>query len=101
MRDVLQRVMTRDAGVLRDQASLDRAGRALAKLVPTDVEEANLLVVSAALVRAASDRQESRGTHTRADYPQPSSAFMGRFVFCGSREPELVPLPVILPEPSR
>jgi len=101
VRESLQRVMTRDAGVLRDQASLDRASRALAKLTATDVEEANLLAVSAALVRAASERRESRGTHTRADHPETSPAFMGRFVFHGSHEPELVPLPVIQPEPSR
>ena len=51
IRDELQRIMTRDAGVVRSAESLDRASSALASMVPTDVEEANLLAVSTALVR--------------------------------------------------
>ena len=39
IRDELQRIMTRDAGVLRSAASLERAADALAGMVPTDVEE--------------------------------------------------------------
>ena len=93
VRDELQRVMTRDAGVLRDAASLDAAARALAAMTATSVGEANLLAVSRALVRAASIRRESRGTHTRIDFPETSARFLGRFVFTGDGdEPWFLPL---------
>jgi L-aspartate oxidase len=61
IRHELQRVMTRDAGVLRSAKSLERAADALGELVPTDVESANLHAVSTVLVRAATARRESRG----------------------------------------
>lgn len=101
IREELQRVMTRDAGVVRSAASLDRAADVLAGMTPTDVESANLLAVSTALVRAAIVRRESRGTHTRSDYPETSSAFLGRLVFTTGPSPEFVPLPANAPEPSR
>jgi L-aspartate oxidase len=88
----LQRLMTRDAGVVRSGASLAHATDMLASLVPPTVEEANLLAVSTALVRAASARCESRGTHTRSDHPETSPEYLGRFVFSGGEEPEFVPL---------
>jgi L-aspartate oxidase len=91
-RDSLQRVMTRDAGVVRSADSLERAAAALDSMTPGSVEDANLLAVSRALVQAATARRESRGTHTRTDYPQPSADFLGRFVFAGGREPSFVPL---------
>ncbi len=80
-RDDLQRVMTRDAGVLRDADSLTRARDSLYAMRPADREVANLLEVSRALVDAALVREESRGTHTRLDFPDPNPAFLGRFVF--------------------
>jgi L-aspartate oxidase len=83
-REALQRVMTRDAGVLRDAASLERAAKELDGMAgAADPEVRNLVTVSSALVDAALARTESRGTHTRLDFPQPSSAFLGRFVFGG------------------
>jgi L-aspartate oxidase len=84
--------MTRDAGVVRTAESLDRATLALASMVPTDVEEANLLAVSTALVRSATARRESRGTHTRSDFPESSPEYLGRFVFAGDPEPDFVRL---------
>jgi L-aspartate oxidase len=101
IRAELQRVMTRDAGVVRNEESLASAAAALADMTGTDIESANLLTVSTALVRAATARRESRGTHTRSDFPSPSSAFLGRMVFAGSDVPELVPLGATEPEPSR
>jgi L-aspartate oxidase len=85
--------MTRDAGVLRDRTSLEHAVAALARMDPVDVEVANLVEVSTALVRAALAREESRGTHTRIDFPERSAAFAGRLVFAGDPEPVFVPLP--------
>jgi L-aspartate oxidase len=101
IREELQRVMTRDAGVLRSGASLERAAAALAAMTPTDVESANLHVVSTVLVRAATARRESRGTHTRQDHPEPSPEFLGRLVFQGAPAPEFVPLDSTEREPSR
>ncbi len=92
VRDELQRVMTRDAGVLRDAESLDRAAFALDVMTPTSAGEANLLAVSTALVEAATARRESRGTHTRIDHPERSDDFLGRFVFVGDAAPVFVPL---------
>ena len=95
-REVLQRLMTRDAGVLRDAASLERAAQELVGMAgAADPEVRNLVTVSSALVGAALARTESRGTHTRLDYPEPSSALLGRFVFGGGGDPHpaLVHLP--------
>ncbi len=92
VRETLQRVMTRDAGVVRSAESLGRAAVALDAMAPSTVEDANLLAVSRALVRAATARRESRGTHTRTDYPEASPDFLGRFVFAGGPEPSFVPL---------
>jgi L-aspartate oxidase len=92
IRGELQRIMTRDAGVVRSAESLGRASTALASMVPTDIEEGNLLAVSTALVRAATKRCESRGTHTRSDFPESSAEYLGRFVFAGHPTPEFVRL---------
>src|SRR2546421_1101855 len=93
-REELQRLMTRDAGVLRDAASLECAATQLATMAgAADPEVRNLVTVSTALVDAARARTESRGTHTRLDFPEPSSEFLGRFVFGGATELLFVPLP--------
>ncbi|HXY92972.1 MAG TPA: L-aspartate oxidase [Acidimicrobiia bacterium] len=92
IRDDLQRLMTREAGVVRTAAGLARARDVLAAMSPSTIEEANLLAVSTALVRAAAVRCESRGTHTRADYPEESSEYLGRFVFAGASGPTFLPL---------
>jgi L-aspartate oxidase len=98
VRDDLQRVMTRGAGVLRTSASLATATAALDGMQAGDPEEQNLLTVSRALVQAAAARCESRGTHNRADHPGASSEFLGRFVFTGESVPGFVPL--LVPEPA-
>jgi L-aspartate oxidase len=94
--DELQRAMSAGAGVLRDAASLAAVATTVAVDVPTpDVaghELHNLLTVARALVAAATAREESRGTHTRLDYPVTSEAFAGRFVGRGGPL-TFVPLP--------
>jgi L-aspartate oxidase len=92
-RQELQHVMTRDAGVLRDAASLGRAAAALETIHATDRELDNLLTVSRALVHAALARDESRGTHTRVDHPDTDPARLGRFVFAGTATAQFVHLP--------
>ncbi|MGH9027030.1 MAG: L-aspartate oxidase [Acidimicrobiia bacterium] len=91
----VQEVMTRDAGVLRDEASLAEAADRLAQLMPgaSDPEVRNLVEVGAGLVAAAAARHESRGTHTRLDYPDQAAWFLGRFVFTAESSPHFVPLP--------
>ncbi len=79
--------MTAGGGVLRDAASLQGVLDALPANVPArdpdGYELRNLLVVGWALATAALARQESRGTHTRLDFPDRSSAFLGRFFQLG------------------
>jgi L-aspartate oxidase len=60
---------------------------------PADREVANLLAVSRALVDAALAREESRGTHTRLDFPDVDPRFLGRFVFEHGDTPTFVRLP--------
>jgi L-aspartate oxidase len=104
----LQRVMTAGAGVLRDRVSLEQVldvlpvGDPAVELLPADpagYELRNLVTVGWALASAALAREESRGTHTRLDHPDPSSAFLGRF-FAAGDAPVFVPLPADVREPT-
>ncbi len=106
--DELQRVMTAGAGVLRDRSSLEQVldvlpiGDPAVELLPADpagYELRNLVTVGWALASAALAREESRGTHTRLDYPERSSAFLGRF-FAAGNGPTFLPLPADVREPS-
>jgi aspartate oxidase len=86
--DELQRVMTTGAGVLRDRASLEAVLEQLpAAPAARDVqgyELRNLLAVARALATAALARAESRGTHTRLDFPDRSTDWLGRFFHLGT-----------------
>lgn len=103
LRAALQRDMSLDAGVLRDEASLEHAAElcgtvaeAAERLASHDVsarEVVNLATVAGLLVDEALAREESRGTHTRLDFPEADDAFLGRFVRVGDRVPAFVPLP--------
>jgi len=76
-RDELQATMTSRVGVLRHAAGLAAAAEALDGLgrrTPGGVdlaawETTNLLTVSTALTRAATLREETRGSHWREDFP--------------------------------
>jgi L-aspartate oxidase len=89
-RSRLQRSMTRGAGVLRDAFSLAETRDVLqSTLAAVDVlakgaareELRNLTTVGTALLTAAEARQESRGCHTRSDFPDTDAAFRVRLVF--------------------
>jgi L-aspartate oxidase len=96
-RAVLQRAMSLDAGVLRSAASLDRAAAAVAEAAavtaalsdgngaptPAACELANLVEVGRALCAAATARTESRGAHTRTDFPETSPDQRVRYVIQG------------------
>ena len=78
----LQTLMSRDAGVLRDEKGLHKAGDDLAALAERDGglpgteawETTNLLTVASALVQAATLREETRGAHWRDDFPERDDA---------------------------
>ena len=78
VRAELRRVMTADVGVERSEASLARAGRALAALMAAAPAGAwrtrNQLLVARLIVQAARRRRETRGGHTRVDYPRRKEA---------------------------
>ncbi|MDQ3979897.1 MAG: FAD-binding protein [Actinomycetota bacterium] len=80
----LQRTMTEDAGVVRTAESLARARPIESIPSPLDRPQAwearNLVVVATALVAAATVREESRGAHSRSDFPSTSPAFARRIV---------------------
>ena len=79
VRETLQRTMTAEAGVVRDAASLGRARAALdgvpAGITVEAAEARNLFHLGAALVTGATAREESRGAHTRSDFPSRSPEF--------------------------
>jgi fumarate reductase flavoprotein subunit len=85
----LQNAMERGVGVFRTEETLQRAVEEVAELreryrdlalddhdrafnteLVTALELDNMLDVAATIVRSALDRQESRGSHTRRDYPE-------------------------------
>lgn len=80
-RDHLQRAMTEGAGVLRSAESLARTAQVLEGIHSDDDRElANLVLVGRALLAAAAAREESRGAHTRTDFPATSDAFRRRLI---------------------
>ncbi|MGH9184642.1 MAG: L-aspartate oxidase [Acidimicrobiales bacterium] len=86
-RTELQRAMTTHAGVLRSAESLAEADRAVQQAylahegsTPQAFELMNLCYVARALVSAAAAREESRGAHTRSDWPEPVEDLRVRFV---------------------
>ncbi|MCB0977530.1 MAG: L-aspartate oxidase [Acidimicrobiales bacterium] len=88
VRKLLQRTMTDNAGVLRDDDRLDIARgeveAILAQTEPDDVarnEVRNLATVGRAVVEAARLREESRGAHTRNDFPDTHGRFLHRMIF--------------------
>ncbi len=87
-RHQMQRAMTTGAGVLRDAASLARTSVAVEYAADVAAagsgaeawELANLATIAGALLAAASERTESRGAHTREDFPDASVGFSDRLV---------------------
>jgi L-aspartate oxidase len=88
LRAELQRAMTFNAGVLRSAERLGVAEEVIAKTVralgqpttPAAWEVANLCEVGNALISAAIARVESRGAHTRSDFPDTDPAQRIRYI---------------------
>ena len=91
-RFAVQRAMTAGAGVVRSGDSLRATAAALDAVATDDGEVGNLVEVGRALCRAAIAREESRGAHTREEFPDSSAEFLGRFVHRGRDDVEFVPL---------
>jgi L-aspartate oxidase len=88
IRAELQHQLTQLAGVLRDAVTLAEATavvRAVLAVPRGDTVAAhelhNLATVGRAVVDAAQRRQESRGAHTRDDFPRTDPAFSVRLVY--------------------
>ena len=88
VRAELTTMMSRHAGVLRTVEGMSAAADVLARLrhvadaPPSRAawEVTNLHTVATALIAAAQIRQESRGCHTRDDWPEPRGAWQCRLV---------------------
>ena len=86
-REALQQAMSAHAGVVRDAESLARAGAVAGEVLSwpeagdrESQELRNLAEVGRALCLAASAREETRGCHTRTDFPETSPALAHRLV---------------------
>jgi L-aspartate oxidase len=90
-RDRLQLAMTLGAGVVRTASSLRSAEVTLEELadawrlsaerdMPRGEELRNLLTVASALLVSATEREESRGAHTRADFLETEPRWRCRLV---------------------
>ena len=88
VREPLQAEMTDRAGVLRSREGLTAAATELAGLARRTTEQAdvaawettNLLTVASALLGAAREREETRGSHWREDFPDRDDAGWTRHV---------------------
>ena len=99
----IQNVMSAQVGVERDADGLGDAARALAGLAgvaeslpvraQSTCEVLNVARVARAIVAAAAAREESRGAHTRRDFPDSSDDFLGRLVISGDESAAFVALP--------
>jgi len=82
----VQRAMSEGAGVLRSATSLSETVAGLAKVgagADPGVESwevTNLLSVSAAITAGATVREETRGSHWRADFPDPVERWRGHLL---------------------
>jgi L-aspartate oxidase len=92
LRDQLQRAMTSGAGVVRSQRSIGSARSVVDEAVSLLGDRAasveagelgNLLQVAAALLAAATSRTESRGAHSRLEYPDTDHLWRVRQVHDG------------------
>ena len=101
-RETLQEAMSTFVGVSRSGGSLEEAAYVLEGLArilgvslkrPAELELQNLVTVATLITHSAWMRQESRGTHTRIDFPERDDVeWSGHLVWQRGAEPRLVPL---------
>ncbi len=87
LRARLQQAMTAGAGLLRSAASLEACGGDVDEVAAAaggdaaaSVEVRNLALVARALLAAATARHETRGAHSRMEYPNSDPAYRRRLV---------------------
>jgi L-aspartate oxidase len=93
--DKIQQLMTDRAGVLRSGAGLEAAADELRKIGDQQSdkpeliawEATNLHLLATALVASATIRTETRGSHWREDYPDPSEAWLGHLIVTLNGDP--------------
>jgi L-aspartate oxidase len=92
LRDALQRTMTGGAGVVRSATSLAAATAGVSEVVAqmgdrassvASGELANLVQLADALLKSASARTESRGAHSRSEFPARDPAWRTRLIHHG------------------
>jgi L-aspartate oxidase len=92
MTNSLRSLMVRRMGIVRDATGLQEAERAVSFWCRYALgrefhaargwELQNLLTVARLMIWSAQQRQESRGTHFRSDFPQPDDAHGPRHLTC-------------------
>jgi L-aspartate oxidase len=96
LRESLQRTMTDGAGVVRDARSLARAAEGISDVAASlgdrtssagAGELGNLVQLAAALLASAQSRTESRGAHSRGDFPVTDPGWRRRQVHSGTAAP--------------
>jgi len=94
MRALVQRAMTEGAGVSRTAASLESASRSVSEVASrlaglavdrSNAELSNLCSVASALLVSAELREETRGAHSRLEFPDARPEWKRRIVH-GSRD---------------
>jgi L-aspartate oxidase len=86
----IQRVAWEQCGIIRGReglgaacAHLERSAPAPAELTPESAEARNMQQVALLIARCALAREESRGAHYRADFPEARAAFQRHSVARG------------------
>ena len=97
----ISRIMTEDAGIIRNAIGLQQGLKALDSLenqIPREENEYyiqlchNLITVARLIIRSALYRQESRGGHFREDFPESDPDFIYHIVQQKDKELQTIPI---------